>query len=209
MQNNTCSIPDCELTVRARGWCQKHYRRWHYSGSPTPMTSSAPVFASWEDRFWAKVKKTNTCWEWQAATVRGYGYFFYMTAGKKRNGRAHRIAYELLIGPIPEGHDLDHMCHSKACVNPSHLRPTTRKQNMENRSGPNANSRSGYRGVHWKASTKKWTVVVGHNGKHYRGGCFTDRHDAGRAAQALRLKLFTHSEMDKAVGDEKVTKRGL
>lgn len=149
-------------------------------------------------RFWAKVDRTGDCWLWQAAIVRKYGMFRVKLNGKKRMVKAHRVAYELIVGPIPEGHGLDHTCHHEACVNPDHLRPVTAKQNAENRIGANANSTSGVRGVHWCARDRRWRVVIGHHGRHHSGGTFTDLNEAAGAAKALRARLFTHSDQEAA-----------
>jgi hypothetical protein len=84
-------------------------------------------------RFWSKVDKNGPvpehrpdlgpCWLWKAArNPKGYGIF-----GKLK---AHRVAYELLIGPIPERHTLDHLCRNRACVNPAHTEPVTNKTNI-------------------------------------------------------------------------------
>ena len=155
-----------------------------------------PLSASDIARFWPKIDKTEDCWIWTAALTRGYGVFKVRIDNKPYMKKAHRITYELLVGPIPEGHGLDHMCHREACVIPAHLRPVTQKQNMENRLTANAGSASGVRGVHWNASRQKWQVIVGHHGKHYRGGSFDDPALAGVAAKALRAKLFTHSDQE-------------
>jgi len=48
--------------------------------------------------------------------------------------RAHRFAYELLVGPIPEGMDLDHVCGVRLCVWPEHLEPVTHAENLRRRS---------------------------------------------------------------------------
>jgi len=73
-----------------------------------------------EERFWEKVDKQpgrNACWLWTASqTGQGYGQF---------EGRAHRTAWELTNGPIPDGHDLHHTCGVKLCVRPSHNVPMT------------------------------------------------------------------------------------
>ena len=84
-------------------------------------------------RFWEKVDRSGPgeCWLWQGATsTDGYGRF------RERGGRmvnAHRWAYEHLVGPIPDGLQLDHVrdrgCTSPACVNPAHLEPVTSREN--------------------------------------------------------------------------------
>jgi len=79
------------------------------------------------DRFWAKVDKSDTCWTWTGSrNGRGYGLFMVAPGSCVR---AHRFAYELLVGPIPDGLQLDHLCGVKACVNPSHLEPVTNEEN--------------------------------------------------------------------------------
>ena len=61
--------------------------------------------ATVEERLWAKVEKTDTCWLFHGAKVNGYGQI--SVNGKMQ--LAHRVAYELLVGPIPEGMSLDHV----------------------------------------------------------------------------------------------------
>jgi hypothetical protein len=83
--------------------------------------------ASAEARFWARVDKTETCWLW-TATLNGSGYG-QITIGRK-NWMAHRVAYSLVIGPIPEGLEVDHLCRVRSCVNPEHLEPVDHRTNM-------------------------------------------------------------------------------
>jgi hypothetical protein len=79
-----------------------------------------------EERFWAKVKKTDTCWLWTAARFRGgYGQFRM----DRKIVSAHRIAYALVKGPIPEGLHIDHICRVRHCVNPDHLEAVTKRVN--------------------------------------------------------------------------------
>lgn len=67
------------------------------------------------------------CWEWNGYKNPG-GYALIRFS--KYNIRAHRYAFETYIGPIPEGLVLDHICRNRGCVNPHHVRPMTRVENM-------------------------------------------------------------------------------
>lgn len=182
--------------MRARGLCPKHYERWRAHGDPT--------YTEWdkssEARFLEKVVKTPTCWLWQGAVhSSGYGAMYVVEDARMRP--AHAWAYENFRGQIPEGLVIDHICHNKLCVNPSHLRTATLAQNAQNRSGLDANNSSGFRGVTWNAKNKKWYVRVYHLGKCYYGGQYDDVTAAGEAARQLRLRLFTHNELDRLMVD--------
>lgn len=80
------------------------------------------------ERFWSHVDRTGDCWEWTAYRDRdGYGI---TNAAAFGTPRAHRVAYALLIGPIPDGMQLDHLCRNRSCVNPDHLEPVTNRENQ-------------------------------------------------------------------------------
>lgn len=90
-----------------------------------------------EERFWAKVAKDSPvpecrpdlgpCWLWTASLNNmGYGQVRVNYVLKL----SHRFAYELLVGPVPAGLELDHLCRTPACVNPAHLEPVTHRENM-------------------------------------------------------------------------------
>lgn len=98
---------------------------------------------SLERRFWSKVEKTDGCWLWTASTSQGYGRIWTPTPdGGRMLAQAHRVAYELLVGPIPDGLYLDHLCRNRLCVRPDHLEPVTNGENvLRGKSGPAENAR--------------------------------------------------------------------
>jgi hypothetical protein len=77
------------------------------------------------ERFWPKVNKNGEggCWLWTGCQ-NGTGY------GRFDKSVAHRFSYQLLVGPVPDGLDLDHLCRVRHCVNPDHLEPVTRSENL-------------------------------------------------------------------------------
>ncbi|KKN02548.1 hypothetical protein LCGC14_1116570 [marine sediment metagenome] len=85
-------------------------------------------------RFWAKVEKTEDCWNWLGNMYSG-GYGVFWNHGQVR---AHRYAYELHRGPIPEGLQIDHLCRNRIYVNPDHMEAVTQKVNMMRGIGPAA-----------------------------------------------------------------------
>lgn len=79
------------------------------------------------ERFWRKVTKTDTCWLWIGAqNSKGYG----CVGIDRRVHLSHRIAYTWLVGPIPSGLTIDHLCRNKLCVRPDHLEPVTIGENI-------------------------------------------------------------------------------
>jgi hypothetical protein len=86
-------------------------------------------------RFWSKVSFGEDCWEWTGAKIPdGYGQF---RVGQKAYP-SHRLAYENLVGPVPEGLQLDHLCRNRICVRPSHLDIVTQRENVTRGMSPSA-----------------------------------------------------------------------
>lgn len=128
-----CDADGCARPAKTRGLCGMHYQRVRNHGS---LDDPRPTL---EARFWEKVDKTGDCWLWtKGCDSHGYGAF----AVNQKNQMAHRVAYELTVGPIPEGKHLDHRCHNESdcpggkgcvhrrCVNPDHLEPIEPTENQ-------------------------------------------------------------------------------
>ena len=114
--------------------------------------------AEQEQRFWSKVD-VGDCWQWTAVTNQeGYGRF-------RLNGRlesAHRVAWQHLVGPIPDGHHMDHLCRNHGCVNPDHLEPVTHSENIRRGSVASRNRN--------KTHCKRGHPYDDENTRWYRGG---------------------------------------
>lgn len=81
------------------------------------------------------------CWLWVGRVgPNGYG----MTSVNGKNVNAHRAAYESLVGPVPPGLQLDHLCRVRCCVNPKHLEPVTPKVNSERGAGSTPTCKYGH-----------------------------------------------------------------
>jgi hypothetical protein len=82
-------------------------------------------------RLEAHVNRTDDgCWIWTGSIrPNGYGQIAVDVDGRRLPRQVHRVAYELFVGPIPDGLDLDHLCRNRACFNPAHLEPVTRREN--------------------------------------------------------------------------------
>jgi hypothetical protein len=126
--DKVCSEPGCTRPAHSRGWCGTHYHQRRRNGLLPPRLTVA-------DRLWAKVQRGEGCWPFTGArNPLGYGKLY--VDGKYVP--AHRVAFELVHGPIPEGNDLHHRCENPPCCRPSHLRPVTHRENILVGSAPAA-----------------------------------------------------------------------
>ena len=145
--------------------------------------------------FHHRTERKGECLEYTGHRDRlGYGKL----NNKGRGMLAHRFAWELENGPIPEGLYLDHICHNPSCCDVAHLRLATQKQNMEHQRKAHSTSGSGVRGVYWNKDRQRWVVQVRHNKKSHYFGLYEDLAEAERVAIAKRNELFTRNDADRA-----------
>ena len=92
-------------------------------------------YRNMEERLLANsvLDRSTGCWLWVGTRHRGYGYLTVRVEGRAHpiKRRAHRVAYETFVGPIPDGKELDHTCVESLCINPDHLVPETGRKNIE------------------------------------------------------------------------------
>lgn len=121
------------------------------------------------------------CWEWHGVRSLGYGHISVMENGRPVKRKVHRVAYKLVVGPIPEGMHLDHLCRNPPCYNPKHLEAVTARTNILRGIGVaprNAAKTHCKHGHEFTAENIKWQHK---NGKNYRT-CRACRNASARAA---------------------------
>lgn len=127
-----CKIDGCEKARSKRGWCDMHYNRWIRHGDPGEAAPRPRTPAPIDITTRYEVRPTG-CWEWTGhKDEKGYGT---LTRQGKR-WSAHRFMYTLHRGSIPEGLEIDHLCRNTSCVNPDHLEPVTRRENLARSTHP-------------------------------------------------------------------------
>lgn len=78
------------------------------------------------DRMADKFTVGDGCWEWTGVLSAGYGQIWL----DGRMQGAHRVLYEIMVGPIPDGLQIDHLCRNRKCIRPGHLEPVTGSENL-------------------------------------------------------------------------------
>ena len=170
---NYCTVNECDRVVEGFGLCRTHYARYKRTGvvPTTPIRPSTDA-----ERFWQKVNKTDGCWLWTGATS-SEGRYGTATLNKTLQP-AHRVAYQLVVGPIPDGLDLDHLCRRTLCVRPDHLEPVDHRTNVLRGTSKQAQNAV-------KTHCKRGHLFNAENTWHRNGGrtCRACFREANREAQ--------------------------
>lgn len=156
-----------------------------------PGTHPAELTEANIETFWNSTTRDDEtgCLVWMRATGRtGYGVMSVSRKWGKKKIYAHRIAYTLAHGPIPQGVVVDHLCGNRACVEGSHLRPLTRADNVRHQK-VRADNTSGYRGVS-RSRGGRWVAAIQDHGKARYLGTFDTPEQAAECAKAERVRCF-------------------
>lgn len=179
-----CSLEDCSNPHDAKGYCATHYARFRRYGDPRQVTRLR--FVNPDDSFAARTRREGECLVWTGHMNRK-GYGSISDGGRER--LVHRWVYERMHGLIPPGMEVDHTCHNPSCVEASHLRLASPRENVRHRSGATRSSKSGIRGLR-EIKGGRWEARV-----HDVGGTHRKSFPPHEKEAAIEWLIKTRAEV--------------
>lgn len=162
--------------------------------------TNLPIYIteSIEKRFWEKVEKTESCWNWKGA-INPSGHAVIKIDGKNRG--SHRVSYAIHNGEIPENLMILHKCHNPKCVNPSHLKLGNAQENSQdevdrkNTRHYKCDNPTKYFGIRYDKTRQNWISYVYIEKKIIDIGRHVSEIDAARNHD--RIKYMKYGIKDK------------
>jgi hypothetical protein len=151
-----------------------------------------------ENRFWSKIDRAGSCWVW-TGTLHKCGYGVLVVTRKAV--LAHVFAFRMLIGAVPPGLQIDHLCRNRRCVNPAHMEAVTQAENIRRGIGPSAifaratHCIAGHEFI--QANTYRVKTARGNNARRCRA-CHARR---SREAQQRQRETKDRAHLDPSIPD--------
>jgi hypothetical protein len=202
-----CSVERCCRKHYALGYCQRHYRQIQNYGTILERTKLDPNEIIIEDQI-CKMKLYNNYSEEIAETIFDlkykseiekykwsltyYGYVvtsWFDKDNKQHNIQLHQAIISLSKQEVPDGYEIDHKDRNKLNNLEINLRICLHSENGKNQK-TSSNNTSGYKGVYWKKTSKKWKVLIRVNNQLVYIGCFTIKEDAAKAYNKAAIKYY-------------------
>lgn len=142
-----------------------------------------------------EVGRPDDCWLYASTNVGSTGHGMIYEGykdGKSRYQQVYRVMYENMVGPIPDGLELDHLCEVPQCINPAHLEPVTHQENILRHYRRQTHCRNGhpYSGrVYWKKQKANISTI---NPTGLTRKCAVCHGDGKKRARAKILKGLAH-----------------
>lgn len=143
------------------------------------------------------VGPSETCWEWTGSrNSSGYGRYYFSRNSRIHEGLAHRIVHTLLVGKIPDDMVIDHLCHNRICVNPTHHEIVTLAENTRRGNVPRTRCKRGH--MYTEENSR-----VGAKGERFCRACY---EEVGRE----RNRSYYHANKERyKEGQERYWRRKL